>query len=105
MRTFVAMVATILLAGCTDADWAHALSYDTPSAAPVYPPDMVPAAPPAVSVRPAAAVSDKAARQCADAANERAGDMTYQDIDAETMQRVHDATYTDCMAWASHLKL
>jgi hypothetical protein len=105
MRVFVMLAAAILLAGCTDADWGHVISGGAPSPVPVYPPATSDVAPTGAAPRQETTVSDKAVRQCVNTADQRADDILYQDMDAETMQRVRDATYSDCMAWATHLKL
>jgi len=98
------LTAAVLLAGCTDADWAHVMSY-APAAGPATPEESEAAAPPpvAANVPPASAVSERAQRECVEWAGERAEDAANQNFDAETAQHVRDATYADCMTWAVRL--
>jgi len=97
VRVLVIAALAVLLAGCTDADWDHVMSY-VPEG-----PTVDEETPAVASPAPSTGVSEKAQRECADWATERAGDAANQNFDPDVMQKVHDATYADCMTWAVRL--
>jgi hypothetical protein len=133
MRVLAIAAAAALLAGCTDADWAHVMSYaptgpsvhdEPPPPEPVQaatataaPTAVSPMAVPGASRTPPAgtgglsssatvastSVSEKAQRECIQWADERAQDTTNQKFDDDTALKVRDATYADCMTWAVRL--
>ncbi len=97
-RILPLLAAASLLAGCSDADWAHVMSYDD------YPPSAAAApdapAPTYASVATVSA-SPSAADRCSRVAEERMTDADYQGFDAATQQQVRDKTYSDCLAWSA----
>lgn len=95
LRKAILLISILLLAGCTDADWAHVLSSDPPAAA--YPPAMPSAA--AAANYSAYVAAPSVTKKCTDVAEQRMIDAASQGFD-ETVQRgVHDKTYADCMEW------
>jgi hypothetical protein len=87
----------LLLAGCSDADWSHVMSYDD------YPPRTAAPDAPAPSYANVAAVTAAPSDtdRCNRVAEERMTDADYQGFDAPMQQQVRDKTYADCLAWAA----
>ena len=102
MRVLLILASVLLLAGCTDSDWAHVMSgvgvgSDKP---PAYP-DSAAAANYAAYAGGHGSVPTPE-QKCARVAKERSDDVTAQGFEAEVQQQVYDSTYADCIAWASH---
>ena len=96
MRIVLSLVLVLLLAGCTDADWAYVMTYGDGAKALNYPEDTAAANHAAdVSGRP-----PTAEQKCARVAQERSDDAAVQGFEADVQQQVHDRTYADCMTWA-----
>ena len=96
MRKAVVLASLFLLAGCTDADWAHVMSYDAPTAYPDTPSREV-----ASLNYSTFAAAPTAEKKCAKLADERTLDASQQGFDNDVLQQVHDKTYADCMEWAA----
>ncbi|HXC55119.1 MAG TPA: hypothetical protein VNU97_07480 [Rhizomicrobium sp.] len=88
------LFSSLLLAGCTDADWANVVSF-SPSPAQEYPVGATP-----VDYR-AATASPSATATCSRAARERSQDAAVQQFDETVQQQVRDSAYADCMKWAA----
>ena len=91
MRLTFAVVIAAGLAGCSSLDWL-----DSP-AAPDYPDGRETAARP---VAGAARQDDRV--RCARIARERQADLEDQGFEKELQKQVYDATFADCMKWATH---
>jgi PBP1b-binding outer membrane lipoprotein LpoB len=99
LRKAILLTSILLLAGCTDADWAHVMSFDAPtSRAPAtYPPDMPSAA--AAANYSAYVAAPSVTKKCNDVADQRMNDAASQGFEDDVVQQVHDKTYADCMDW------
>jgi hypothetical protein len=97
LRKFLLLAGLLLLAGCTDLDWAHIASYDdAPSAFPDKSAEIA-------ATNYAAFVGTQTAtasveQRCARNAQERASDIDNQGFDADLQKEVYDKTYADCLA-------
>ena len=96
-RVLAALFATVVLGGCTDADWDSTLSYvglsDTPQAAPAQPAEAQQAGTqPAAEA--AAAPADDWCIQIAKAAAQEAADLGF---DRPTQQNRAKVTYQQCV--------
>ena len=101
LRKAILLTSALLLAGCTDADWAHVLSSDAPAAA--YPPAMP--SPAAAANYSAYIAAPSVTKKCNDVAAQRMIDASSQGFDETVQQQVHDKTYADCMDWnANHVQ-
>lgn len=97
MRKLIVLASVLLLAGCTDGDWAHVMSNGAPLA---YPADARDAAVDYSSfVAPAARPSTT--QKCAAVADERMRDAGIQGVEDSLLQQVRDHTYANCMQWAA----
>ncbi len=94
LRQAILLMSVLLLAGCTDADWAHVLSSGTQAA---YPPDMP--SPAAAANYSAYVAAPSVTKKCTAVANQRMIDAGSQGFDEIVQQQVHDKTYADCMDW------
>ena len=105
MRKVFVLAAAFLVAGCTDADWSHWTSFDSPREYPVALPPAAVIPPPAVvaTIVTPVATSAPVRANCERTALERRGDAEAQGFDEETQKRVYDATYADCMTWAARM--
>lgn len=97
MRRFIPLVAALALAGCTDADWAHVMSF-----APEAPPPVQAAA----NANYTAFVNGTGSRQsvdqlCARAARDRSDDLAGQGFDEDIQKKAYDRTYGDCLTWSA----
>ena len=100
MKNPLPLIFCLLLAGCTDTDWDHALNYtglkgsaEEPEAAVEKP------APRSVSAPPAeAAAAPDNADFCRAVAMQDAGDNCF---DPATQQRVFTRSYSQCMAFSA----
>jgi len=93
MRLCCVVALTLLLAGCTDADWAGIVPTSSPSSG-------LDAAPVSAAMAIPTGISDKVADKCQAVAKARSGDAALQDFDESVQQAVYDKTYADCMIWA-----
>ena len=98
MPRFLLLAVVLLLAGCTDADWAHVMP-DIGGDKPLAYPDT------AAAANYAAYASGHASaptpeQKCARVAQERTDDVGSQGFDGDVQREVHDRTYTDCMTWS-----
>jgi len=90
MKKHFALIFCLLLAGCTDADWDHAMTYTGLESKDVAdPPQAPPAA--AVAATPEAANTDF----CRSVATQ---DATSNDFDQPTQARVFARSYAQCVA-------
>jgi hypothetical protein len=97
LRILLPLASVLLLAGCTDAEWAHVITYGDGAKALNYPEDTAAANYAAYAAgRPSAA-----GQKCARVAQERSDDSANQGFDADVQLQVHDRTYADCMTWAA----
>lgn len=99
MRILLPLVSVLLLAGCTDADWAHVMPDMGGAKALNYPDDTA-------ATNYAAYVAHSpptAAQKCARVAKERSDDVAIQGFEADLQQQVHDRTYADCMTWEGRM--
>jgi hypothetical protein len=95
MKKCLALTICLLVAGCSDADWNHALNYtglsgEEDATAEAAPP-AVPAAAAAAPEAPPASNNDL----CRAVATQ---DATSNDFDAATQQRVYARNYAQCVA-------
>ena len=97
LRKLVAIAFLSLLAGCTDADWAHVMSYGTDAK---YPDD-APRAAVNYAANTGAPVASSVARNCERTAADRSSDVEAQGYDEALQHEVHDRVYADCMTWAA----
>ena len=99
LRKAILLTSVLLLAGCTDADWAHVMSFNSPGSAPsaTYPPDMPSAA--AAANYSAYVAAPSVTKKCNDVADQRMSDAASQGFDDEVQRQVHGKTYADCMDW------
>jgi len=97
LRKLIVLASVLLLAGCTDGDWAHVMSNAAPSAYPARASDA--AATYSSFVAPAARPSTT--QKCAAVADERMGDADLQGLEGPLLQQVRDQTYANCMQWAA----
>jgi hypothetical protein len=103
MKNRLALSFCLLLAGCTDADWDHAMNYtglEETSAADATPVTTAPrpvASSSTVAATPAATVATEPANTdfCRSVATQ---DATGNDFDPATQQRVFARSYAQCMA-------
>ena len=98
MKKPLILIACLLLAGCTDADWNHALNYSgmgdaEPDAAPPAPTRQVsaPAAPQPVAAAPMAPANNDFCKGVA------TNDATANSFDPATQQRVLQQSYAQCL--------
>jgi len=93
------LILCLLLAGCTDADWDHAMNYGglaEPDEAPAKPPRSVAAAAPAtVAAAPAASAEPSNADFCRSVATRDAADNGF---DQATQTRVFAQSFAQCVA-------
>lgn len=113
MRIVPVLLAGLVLAGCTDADWNRLTRFDT---APEFPPVETPVAAAPVSaandaISTAAAptnmaptVNAKAAGECERTARDRATDAAAQNFDTATQEGAYSVTYAECMKWAARMR-
>ena len=95
MRIVLSLVSVLLLAGCSDADWAAVMTYGDGAKVQNYPEDTAAANHAAyVAGRP-----PTAEQKCAHVAQERSDDAAVQGFEADVQQDVHNRTYADCMTW------
>ena len=106
MKKF-ALISCLLLAGCTDTDWDHALNYAHLGGSPSDDVSVTMAAPqPATAPQPVAATQAAAAAPAPVAAPENADfcravatkDATENGFDPATQQRVLAQSYAQCVA-------
>ena len=95
MRIVLSLASVLLLAGCTDAEWASVMTFGDGAKALNYPDNA--AAANYAAYR--AGRQPTAEQRCAHVAQERSDDAAVQGFEAEVQQDVHDRTYTDCMTW------
>ena len=99
MKKILLPVFCLLLAGCSDGDWDHALNYAGVSGSSGDPEEAAPKSVPsaAMSVRPAetAALDSAGTDFCRAVAIQDAGDNGF---DPATQQRVLARSYAQCMA-------
>ena len=101
MKKILLPIFCLLLAGCSDADWGHALNYagmgassgETEDAAP-FVPKTAAASPAEAAAAPQSASTDF----CRAVASQDAGDNGF---DAATQQRVLARSYAQCMAFSA----
>ena len=98
MRILLSLASVLLLAGCSDADWAYVMPDMGGSSGLNYP--VATAA--ANNAAYMAGRSPTAKQKCERAAKERASDAADQGFEPDVLQQVHDRTYADCMTWAGH---
>jgi hypothetical protein len=98
MKKALPLVVCLLLAGCTDADWDHALNYTGLNSSSEEPEAVVQKpAPRTVSAPPAEAAPEPANTEfCRSVAMQDAGDNGF---DPATQQRVFARSYAQCMAF------
>jgi hypothetical protein len=94
MKKPLVLMFCLLLAGCTDADWDHALNYAGAKDA-----DETPAAPPQPSQPQTAAEAAPAQPANGDfCRGVAAQDATHNDFDPATQTRVFARSYAQCLA-------
>lgn len=95
MRILLSLASVLLLAGCTDADWARVMTYGDGAKSLNYPEDTAAANYSAyVAGRP-----PTAEQKCSRIAQERSEDAAVQGFEPDVQQEVHNRTYADCMTW------
>lgn len=110
MRVVILLCTALALCGCTDADWAHFMSYGSPeydrTAVPPQPDEAAveyshvnaastsPATVPLSDAR-MAAISE----HCKSVATQRARDGSYLNFSDELQEQVYSGTYANCMKW------
>ncbi len=98
MRGLLALVVVLGVGGCTNADWAHVVSFnDSQWTAADGPKTDAPALDPSA----APARSGKLNPGCQTVASDRSSDVAMQGFDEDTQTSVYNRTYADCMAWAA----
>ena len=99
MRIFLSLASVLLLAGCTDADWANVMTYGDGAKALNYPED-------AAAANYTAYVAGRRPtpeQKCAAVAQERSADAAVQGFESDVQQEVHARTYADCMSWQARM--
>ena len=99
MRIVVAALAACLLAGCTDADWDHTMSYvglGPATSAEADPPGQ-PAAAPVAQTDPAAGQPAASDQWCREVARAAATEAVSNGFDAATQQHRAQVSYSQCL--------
>jgi len=95
MRAFL-IVAALPLAGCTESDWAHAMTYaDVGDDGTTYDAH----AGGGTSEPRSAPLGRYVMRPCEDSARERAGEAADQGFDEDLQREVYDKVYAECNAF------
>ena len=96
MKKRLALSFCLLLAGCTDADWDHAMNYTGLEAQDAASVPRTAAPPPTVAAAPAATVAAEPANTdfCRSVATQDASDNGF---DPATQRRVFARSYAQCM--------
>ncbi|MEI9887805.1 MAG: hypothetical protein WDN08_15130 [Rhizomicrobium sp.] len=96
----VALIAVLLLAGCTDTDWHRLVTIA---------PEPEPSAGAVARLNYAAYVESAGSRtaeqECARTARDRARDTGNQGFGDDLQRLVYDGAYTDCMTWAARTQV
>ena len=93
MKNRLSLIFCLLLAGCTDADWDHALNY-TGLGGSSEEPEMAQKSAPTPSAEIAAAPQSAGTDFCRSVAMQDAGDNGF---DQATQQRVYARSYAQCL--------
>ena len=96
MKKSLALTICLLVAGCSDADWNHALNYTGLGGEEDAAADATPAAAAAVAATPEAPALPASNNELCRAVATQ--DATSNDFDAATQQRVFARSYAQCVA-------
>ena len=95
MKKLSALIVCLLLAGCSDADWNHALDYTGLSGSDDATADAVQPAAPVAAAAAGAPAPVPNSELCKAVATQ---DATSYDFDPATQQRVFARSYSQCVA-------